>query len=293
MSALANVRLASQPVHNEENVQVGTVLGPQIAILDTWPGQATYGPGEAAAIYVSLVNRGNHAMRVRIAAELRWLDERLLTTDQDVDLAVGSATAALPLALPDTGFRGYGIDVSVLDATGALLASDTTALDVLLDWTEAPRYGFLSDFSPGDPLAATNVQALARYHINVVQFYDWMWRHYVLMPPTAEYTDGMGRLLSIHTVRAKVSACEAAGMAAMSYAAVYGAEPEYALKHPDEMLYDGSGKPYSIENLFYVMNIHKGNSWRRQILAEMARAVRDVPFDGLHLDQYGFRKSDA
>ncbi|HXT35939.1 MAG TPA: glycoside hydrolase family 66 protein, partial [Chloroflexota bacterium] len=74
---------------------------------------------------------------------------------------------------------------------------------------------------------------------------------------------------------------------------VYGAEPEYAMKHRDEMLYDVSGTPYSIENLFYVMNIHAGNPWRAKILVEMARAVREVPFDGLHLDQYGFPKSDA
>src|SRR5258708_21625130 len=82
-------------------------------------------------------------------------------------------------------------------------------------------------------------------------------------------------------------------MASLCYAAVYGAEAEYALALPEEMLYDGAGAPYSLEKLFYIMNIHRGNSWRTRILSEMAPAVREGPFDGLHLDQYGFPTEQA
>jgi len=129
--------------------------------------------------------------------------------------------------------------------------------------------------------------------LDVVQFYDWMWRHYALMPPSDEFTDALDRQLSLRVVRDKVRACRERGMAALGYAAVYGAEPEYALAHPDEMLYDAGGEPYSLEKLFYIMNIHRGNPWRTRILDEMARAVRDVLFDGLHLDQYGFPKDQT
>jgi dextranase len=82
-------------------------------------------------------------------------------------------------------------------------------------------------------------------------------------------------------------------MTSMGYAAVYGAEPEYAFAHPDEMLYDAQGRPHSLADLFYIMNIHQDNPWRARILAEMAGAVRAVPFDGLHLDQYGFPRETA
>jgi hypothetical protein len=34
-------------------------------------------------------------------------------------------------------------------------------------------------------------------------------------------------------------------------------------------------------------------AWRTRILSEMARAVREAPFDGLHLDQYGFPTEQA
>ncbi len=254
----------------------------RIAIEDLWPTRAGYRPGEAAAVTVSI--RSEAAGHVQIDRRVRFLAQEIGAHRLAAVLAPRITEIQIPFALPRESFRGYGIDLSLLGLHGEPIAQAGTAVDVLDSWTQAPRYGFLSDFGPGDPFAAANVQALSRYHINVVQFYDWMWRHYVLMPPTDDFTDGMGRTLSLTTVRKKVAACRAEGMATMGYAAVYGAEPEYALDHPEEMLFDRAGKPYSIEELFYIMNIHRGNPWRPKILAEMARAVREVPFDGLHLD---------
>ena len=264
-----------------------------VELRDLWPDRATYRPGEGAAIEVALANGGASGVRVALDLRMHWLDELVDTAHLEVDLPPGAHTSSMPVKLPIIAFRGYGADLEVSDACGTVLARDSTALDVLEDWRQAPRYGFLADFAPRDPVARQNVGTLARYHVNVVQFYDWMWRHYALMPPHEEFADGLGRDLSLRTVREKVAACHAHGMAALGYAAVYGAEPEYALAHPDEMLYDISGQPYSLAKLFYIMNIHRGNPWRARILAEMARAVREVPFDGLHLDQYGFPKDQA
>lgn len=264
---------------------------PQIVIEDFRPDRATYTPDAPASVIV--VPRSETGGRFQIDLRVILLDREVSADLTTHDLAKGRSELRLPIALPQASFQGYGIDLRILDASGTVLAEASTALDVLDDWAQAPRYGFVSDFEPDDQSATSNVQTLARYHVNVVQFYDWMWRHYILMPPTEEFTDGMGRVLSMRTVREKITACRSEGMAAIGYAAVYGAEPEYALSHPDQMLYDASGKPYSIEELFYVMNIHKGNPWRGQILPEMARAVREAPFDGLHLDQYGFPKDNA
>jgi len=264
-----------------------------VTIRDVWPDQATYRPREPAAVHVALANATGEAWHGALEMRLSWLDEVIATVRRRVAVPSEGTTETLPLPLPHDSFRGYGVDLAVRDEHGRLLAEGTTALDVLEDWTQAPRYGFLSDFTPGtlDPAAA--VDTLSRYHINVAQFYDWMWRHYALMPPSDEFADALGRRLSLRIVRDKVRACRERGMAALGYAAVYGAEPEYALAHPDEILYDAAGEPYSLEKLFYIMNIHRGNPWRARILAEMARAVREVPFDGLHLDQYGFPKDQA
>jgi len=264
-----------------------------VTIRDVWPDRATYRSGEPAAIHVALDNDTGETRRVTLDTRLSWLDEAIVTERRQAEVPPGGVTALAPLSLPRDGFRGYGVDLTMSDEQGRVLGKAGTALDVLDDWTQAPRYGFLSDFSPGNESGAAVVDTLARYHVNVVQFYDWMWRHYALMPPDDPFADALGRRLCLRVVRDKVRACHARAMASLGYAAVYGAEPEYALAHPDEMLYDAAGEPYSLEKLFYIMNIHRGNPWRSRILAEMARAVREIPFDGLHLDQYGFPKDQA
>jgi dextranase len=231
---------------------------------------------------------------VEVQLRLTWLQHLVSETSHPVSLARGAETVVdLPLALPDVSIRGYGVEALARDGAGEIVARRATALDVLDHWAQAPRYGFLSDFPPDDASAEACAEALARYHINVAQFYDWMWRHYALLPPTDDFTDALGRQLSLRTVREKVAACRRWGIAAYGYAAVYGAEPEYIAGHPDEVAYDASGKPYSLADLFYIMNVAPGSSWRAHIIASMREAVRDVPFDGLHLDQYGMPRDPA
>ncbi len=267
--------------------------GSSLSLDDLWVDRAAYRPGQAAHLRIVLRNWADTPRFARLNVRLGWLDEPVWEQHQQIEIPPGKHDVTLPLQLPPVSFRGYGIDLILHDDDGHSLRQESTALDVLDDWMQAPRYGFLVQFAPGSEDAAAVVATLARYHINVVQFYDWMWRHYTLMPPSEEFIDACGRPLSLKVVREKVTACGSYGMATLGYAAVYGAEAEYALAHPEEMLYDGAGAPYSLEKLFYIMNIHRGNSWRTRILSEMARAVREVPFDGLHLDQYGFPTEQA
>jgi hypothetical protein len=272
----------------ETSRSLGTIL-----LNDLWANHATYKPGELATLHLSVNNTKSVPQYVLVVITVQWLDQTILSYQQQVDLAAGTQELHYPLALPRESFRGYGVDVSLVAEDERVLAQRSIALDVLEDWTQAPRYGFLSDFLPGSDNAEAHVAALARYHVNVVQYYDWMWRHYDLLPREDTFVDGCGRTLSLLAVRKNIAACQQRGMASMGYAAVYGAEPEYALAHPEQMLYDEKGEPYSLEKLFYIMNIHEGNPWREQILTTMAEAVQKVPFDGLHLDQYGFPKENV
>lgn len=272
-----------------------------IEIRDVSPERATYHPNEAADAHLSLVIAYREVTtdaaspgRFEIGVQLSWLHDRIRTWSYPVDVTSGEdMTLRLPLPLPAAPFRGYGVLVEVYGEAGQILAQRTTAIDVLDTWAQAPRYGFLSDFAPDDTSGEAHVAALSRYHINVAQFYDWMWRHYELMPPADDFTDALGRSLSLRSVRAKVAACHQHGIAALGYAAVYGAEPEYVESHPDEMVFDAHGEPYSLDKLFYIMNLAKGGPWHARMLQTMREAVRDVPFDGLHLDQYGFPKESA
>jgi dextranase len=167
-----------------------------------------------------------------------------------------------------------------------VLGRAATAVDACSSWELAPRYGFLSDFAPGEPDPAERLAAMARYHLNAVQFYDWMYRHHRFLPPQPEFTDPLGRRLSLATVRRKIDAARRLGMRAMAYATVYAAAPEYFAEHRDQALYDSRGQPFMLGDFLNIMNV-ADPAWREQLVGECRAALRELPFDGIHLDQYG------
>lgn len=161
-----------------------------------------------------------------------------------------------------------------------------------------PRYGFLSDFvlRDGTPPPADAVRELAKFHITIVQFYDWMYRHYRFLPPRDEsgdwpesFTDAMGREVAPGVVLQRVDECKAHGMAPIAYGAVYGPEPEFILERPDWLLYDSAGKPLSLIDLFYITDLRPG-PWREHIMAEFEASISEAGFSGIHMDQYGMPK---
>ena len=148
------------------------------------------------------------------------------------------------------------------------------------------RYGFLSDFSPADGDDA-DVSAMAKHHINAVQFYDWSYRHDHLVAPCEEYRDMMGKRNSLPVIRSKIAACHAHGMKALGYGAVYAASEEFAAQHPLWRLTTGAGALQFI-GVFSIMNLRSG--WAEHIINEYCSAVR-LGFDGIHMDTYGFPKT--
>ena len=266
----------------------------QIIIEDAYPDKATYHPGQDALIIVRLRNDGVADYSGSVIARLFWLTDEITETHMPLTLARDeTCDLRLKMDVPVTDFRGYGVDIEVTDEAGHSVACTTTALDVLSDWPLAPRYGFFADFSANEPDTVGRVTQLSKYHINVVQYYDWMYRHYQLLPPDGqtEFVDALGRKLSLETVRRKIELGHERNMAALAYGAVYGAEPEFVDKHRDLALYKADGTPESIENLFYTMDIRRGSPWHDLIINEYVKAVTDMPFDGIHMDQYGFPKS--
>lgn len=204
-------------------------------------------------------------------------------TRMSVELAAGRTRVSLG-QLPA---GAYG----VLLNTAA--ASVTTAVEVLDGRVARPRYGFLARFEPGRSDVEDVIDSLRAFHLTLVQFYDWMYRHARLLPPpqslteTGEFEDALGRRQSLDTVRRLVGAVHEAGASAIGYAAVYGAGDDYALEHPDQVLHHRDGTPWGLADFLTIMDVRPGSGWTRHIVAEMAQAVREVPFDGLHLDQYG------
>ena len=77
-----------------------------------------------------------------------------------------------------------------------------TAFDVAESPRKLLRYGFLSDFTEKDRDNGA-LEWLLKCHINLIQFYDWSYRHDSLVAPQEDYHDMMGKEISGSTVKAK------------------------------------------------------------------------------------------
>lgn len=198
----------------------------------------------------------------------------------------GLSEVDFAVEVPPAPRRGYLAELAIKDSRDVAYA--TAAADVLRSWIDDPRYGFLSEFDPDDIAIEDRVAKSARLHLNCLQFYDWMYRHYRLLPPTEEFTDALGRRLSLKTVRRAIRAAHSHHVAALGYAAVYAAEPEFFESHQRWGMYRPDGSSYMLGKLFHLMDLAPNSRWVRHMLSDLKRTLAAVPFDGFHLDQYGF-----
>jgi dextranase len=200
-----------------------------------------------------------------------------LVVDQTVAVAAGTNRVVLGPFSPGS---------YALTATIAAQRAHT-AFDVLEDRNARPRYGFVTDFRPHRTDTAAVASSFRAFHITHVQFYDWMYRHAQLLPPADEFVDTLGRELSLAVVRDFVAATQRIGAQALAYAAVYAAGEEWAAQHPEQLVSHADGTPWMLGDFLWNTDISEGSAWSTHIVEEMGRAVEQIGFDGLHLDQYG------
>jgi dextranase len=241
------------------------------------PDKSFYRPGETATFSISATGG------TRAEAMITHLADTIAVLDVNLDAGSASLTWTPPPEAP----RGYGLTLRVYEGD-TLCATVSTAFDVLERWTQAPRYGFLSEFRPGRDDAEATMDWLVRYHINGLQFYDWQYRHEALLPSTDPYTDLLGRRMSMDTVKRLIDAAHARNMAAMPYTAIYGASPAFFRQHPDWALLQATGQPFAFgDDFLFIMDPSPGSPWNEHLLAEYAHVLDETAFDGIHIDQYG------
>lgn len=187
----------------------------------------------------------------------------------------------------DTAFGGYGIEAVLMD--GTLEAS--TAFDVVDNPGKSLRYGFLSDFAESDGSSHRDIETLRKYHINLLQFYDWSFRHDKLVGDSEEYHDMMGKAINKNTILNKIRTARQYGMKPMAYGAVYAASKEFWKMHRDWAFYTSAEEPFCFIDTFYIMNITRECPWHEHIIREYGRAVSEMGFAGIHMDTYGFPKT--
>ncbi len=266
--------------------------------------KAQYAPAEAAVITATITNTTGAPINGFVQLTARRLATSVHSESQALALANGATQAvSFTWTVPAVTLQGYGLDVDVYSG-GAPVLAYSGALDVNDDWTKVPRYGFLSDF----PVTQTAAQSdsilaeLAKYHINGVQFYDWMYKHHDVLKQDSgvyadTYLDVAGRTLSLTTIRNQVQAAVNRGMWPMAYHLAYGELTAYAaepsLAEYGQFIQPGLARPDSHPLLFWGSTIWLMNpgdtGWQNYIYGEFNESLREMGFRGLHIDQLGDR----
>ena len=121
------------------------------------------------------------AVPVDVVFKLSFLSAEMKQERHQVELERGLQRVRISVAMPPDAPRGYGMDVQLLGSDGQILSQISSGFDVLNYWIERPRYGFLTDFWPDRTDQELTTQRLAQFHINGLQYYDWMYRHEQLL----------------------------------------------------------------------------------------------------------------
>lgn len=254
-------------------------------IVDLYPSQGCFAPGQPVSLLAEI--ESEMAAQITLRLHICHLGNEPQLVEETRSLAAGSQTVRLDW-IPPFNPAGYSTTLELLSQDSTPLSSGSTSFDVLNRWTDFPRYGFLSDFAVDRVNADETMRGLVSFHINGLQFYDWQYRHDQLLPPADDYIDPLGRPLSLKTVRNLVDSAHRYGIAALPYLAVYGASAHFWRAHPDWALYDENRKAIAFGDDFLgLMDPSADGPWSRHLLNESMRVLEAIPFDGLHIDQYG------
>lgn len=259
-----------------------------IKIFDVQFDHAYYQPGETVKINVHIENQAKQQTFINVRARIFHIVDQVTEIIESLMLEEGTQSVELQWSPQPDAPKGYGVDLCILTETGESLDCMSTAFDVLNTWTETPRYGFLSDFYTNRADITQTLQSLTRYHINGLQFYDWMYRHDQFFTDQEPYRDPMNRELSLETVKGMISAAHDRNIAAMPYTAIYAASIPFYEQHKDWALYGSDGKPLFFgENFLVYMDPRPDSPWIEYLLDQFDKVLYKMHFDGIHLDQYG------
>jgi hypothetical protein len=259
-------------------------------VSDAWTDKARYAPGEPVRISAEV--SGNGPVEFSLVHLGAVVDSATVSAD-------GDGQVDWTMTPPTDDFTGYLVHV---DATGS---HAQTAVDVSSTWTRFPRPGFLAHY-PADMTTAErqeSVEELSRkYHLNSLQFYDWMWRHEKPIQRDATgnlvdtWTAWNGDVIAPATVSGLIDAAHGVNTAAlpysMSYAALegfetHGVDPSWRLKYrADGTDWKFQMLPNEPDTTLWIMN-PANPGWASHISGQYTDQVGTFGFDGTHIDQLG------
>lgn len=259
-------------------------------ISDIYPLKAQYKRNEPVKICIELANPLSIPVTLNAIIQVMNLTQIIEKMKMVFNLESGQFKAfTVELPARDSEFEGFGFDLYLFEDE-TLIETASTAFDVVSDWRESARYGFLCDFGTGEDSHDEDIKSILKFHLNLVQFYDWTYRHHDFLPPEPQFSDMMGKKIDYNVVRHKIDKCHEYGMKAIAYGPIYAAGKDFFDAHKDWALYNSSGEPYKFINTFYIMNISPESPWHNYIINQYKMAICKAGFDGIHMDTYGFPK---
>ncbi|SCY92815.1 endo-dextranase [Flavobacterium caeni] len=205
---------------------------------------------------------------------------------------------------PSDDFKGYMVEVYVPNSDGTNTVLGTTAVDVSSDWAKFPRYGFLSEYGNNTESERTAIiDNLTKFHINGLQFYDWMYRQHQPLAgsvsnPMPVWNDIINRDNYKTTVESYIAKAHEKNMKAMFYNLAYGVLDDYnhSLITPQMFIYkDANHNTIDFHPLAapFISNIYLTNpantDWQNYLAQQNNDVYQVFDFDGYHIDQLGDR----
>jgi hypothetical protein len=259
-------------------------------VSDVWTDKARYSPGQQVAVTAQVAGAGD------VAFSLVHLGAVVQT---GTVASNGSGTVTWNVTPPAQDFTGYLVQV---EAGGT---RSQTAVDVSSTWTRFPRTGYLDTYSASMTAAqqqSTMTELGRKYHLNSVQFYDWMWRHEEPIQRDADgdivstWTAWNGDVIAPATVSGLIQASHAQNMAALPYSMSYAALEGFAANGVDaswRLKYRSNGTDWKFQMLpnepatnLWIMNPANAG-WKTHITTQYDDQIDTFGFDGTHLDQLG------
>lgn len=260
-------------------------------IIDLFPLKAQFKKKEIIEIVIEFLNDESRNLDLTAVLKVLYLDEVTDTINLKINLKpLELKKINVNINPKNDDFCGYGVDVYLYEQDKVIQIL-STSFDVVSSWKKSTRYGFLSDFYDKDKDDLEDLQEMRKLHINLVQFYDWMYKHDELLPVSTEFTDPMGRVLNFEVIKEKIRFCHRYGMKAIAYGAIYAASESFYNNHKNWVLYDSNNKVIRFIDSFFIMNISKDCPWHWHIINQYKKALIEADFDGIHMDTYGFPKA--
>ena len=275
---------------------------------DIYTDKAAYNPGDSVEIVINLNNNTQN--------KISKLEIQPMHLNKKADSAIlvdcnmkpfTKKTKKVTWTAGSEDFQGYLLEIYAKDENGKVIDQGSVAVDVSSDWRKFPRYGYVYDFGE-NVNAYGKIEQMSKYHINVIEYYDWQYLHHQPLAPEemlnhGVYQDWAGRSIYVDTIKDYLRSAKSKNMVNMAYDMIYAGTDEFIAgennEHRNWQVYfkddnsSGSGAFYftmgdspSGNGHLYFMN-PLNTDWQNYIFGQVNKIFDYFDFDGWHGDTVG------